>query len=169
MVRFPSKAKKRVNTPSIHTSIQICTQNCRQCNVTWITMTRWFQKKKTKNVFSRFNCMHVENPKGPMEGLLGLISKCKMIFGYKVNKQNQLLFCISTINTFNVKLKIVIICNGIKSTEYLLVNLIQLYKSFTHKVQNICVKLKKALIWGRAYYVHEWKCQFSPNRSIDSL
>ena len=65
MVRFPSEIKNRVNIPSITNSIQLCTQNCRQCKASWKTTTR-IQKEKTKAFFSRFNCMYIENPKESM-------------------------------------------------------------------------------------------------------
>lgn len=50
------------------------------------------QKERNKNVFSRLYYMHVENPKESMERLLELMSKFKMVIGYKVNNKTNFIF-----------------------------------------------------------------------------
>lgn len=89
-------------------------------------------------MFSRFNCIYVENPKESMEELLGLISRCKMVFGYRVSKQNQLYFYISTTNTYKVNLrKLLLFAIASKTIEYLIINPTKVVQKFYTKKYKI--------------------------------
>lgn len=72
-------------------------------------------------------CMQKILRKKSMEKQLEFISTFKMVFGYKVNKQNQLYFYVPTTNTYKVKLrKLLLFTTASKTVEYLIIHLSKL-------------------------------------------